>query len=334
MHAGIFLGGALALAGCLWPLDRCERAAAGERLDCPMPGMLDRSFAIAVPPGWDGSTPLPTVLLIHGGGGNRRSAERITCPSGDESDPGCFVAAANRRGYAVVRPDGTGSRPTRNVRSWNAGGGTGGWQCVSGPACRSGVDDIAYFRALLDEVGRIVPVDDRRIYASGLSNGGAMTHRLACALGLRFAAVAPFSGGNQFAASGGDCPTPVPVLQIHGTEDPCWAFTGGPDSCIDGGGGGVKQTVDATLEGWRVRNGCASMFTDAAVPDRDPADGTTAVHRRWVGCQAALEIIRVDGGGHTWPGGWQYFGTGRIGRLSHDFSATNEVLAFFDAHAR
>jgi predicted esterase len=131
----------------------------------------------------------------------------------------------------VVLPDGTGLRPLRNVRSWNAGGGTDGWQCVSRGACQQGVDDGAFFDQLLVELARVVPVDARRVFLTGLSNGGAISHRLACERPSVVAAIATVGGTNQYTAAGGRCAARVPVLAIHGSDDPCWGYETGTAAC-------------------------------------------------------------------------------------------------------
>ena len=328
---GVALACALASAGC-GRLDRCadQAVGAGDDLACATPGWLDRAFDVHVPDAWDGTSPLPVILLLHGGGANRTRSDRTTCPDGDEDSPRCFVAQARARGFVVVVPDGTGARPLRGVRTWNAGGGEDDWQCVSGGGCNAGIDDVAYVGDVLAEVGRALPLDAHRRYATGISNGGAMSHRLACELAPPLAAIAPVAGANQFADAGGACDAALPVLHIHGTDDPCWEYAGGTRSCL--GPEGRKTSVATTMEAWRVRNGCAPTFVDTPVPDRDPADGVTAVRRVWDGCAQATEHLRLDGGGHTWPGGYQYLQPSEIGRVARDVDSA-VILDFFEAHA-
>ncbi len=323
----------LALPACVRPLDRCEDGEPGDRLTCPTPGWTDRAFDLRIPEGWDGAEPLPLVIAFHGGGGRRHAAQAVTCPGGDVDDPACLGGEADARGYAIAYPDGTGTRPLRNIRTWNGGGGVGSWQCTSGGACKSGVDDVAYFDDLLDEIERVIPIDPARIYATGLSNGGAITHRLACERADVLAAIAPVGAGNQFAAAGGDCDVQVPVLAIHGTDDPCWTYTTGAAACAQKDDldkiGGIEST-----EAWAARDGCADTTTEDAVDDVDPDDGTTSTLVRWDGCAADVELLRIDGGGHTWPRGFQYTSTDTVGRVSLDVDANAMMLDFFDAHPR
>ena len=297
-----------------------------------MPGWLDRAFDLHLPATWDGTAELPLIYVFHGGGGNRHAAARITCPGGDLDHADCLPAKALAAGYAVVLPDGAGTRPTRNLRTWNAGGGVDDWQCVSGPACRAGVDDMAYLDDLHAEVVSLFAVDSRRVFATGISNGAAISHRYACERPQRLAAIAPVGGNNQFAAAGGSCPGGVAVLQIHGSADPCWAFADSIEACAQSDGK-VKVGVDASLAAWRLANGCGDEVLEEEIPDT-VADGTSSTHLRWQGCDAAVELIRIDGGGHTWPQGYQYLDADRVGPVAEDFDADDPILEFFDGHSR
>lgn len=319
---------ALAVGACA-PLPRCagRLVTAGARLSCPVPGWVDRSFDVDLPSGWDGAAPLPVLIAFHGGGGNKRAALRTTCANGELDDPSCLTAVANTRGLVVVRPDGTGSRPVTNIRTWNAGGGVNGLNCASGPACRAGIDDVAYFDDLLDELAATFPVDDARLYLTGLSNGAAISHRLACERPERVAAIVAVGGANQFQAAGGVCKGPVPVLQIHGTEDPCWGYEESKVTCLEGPDAGIKQGAREALAGWRSVNGCGETPVEEPLPDVDPADGTRVFRVTWPDCQATVEHLRVEGGGHTWPNGHQYFGEDRVGRVTRDIN--NELIVEF-----
>ncbi|MBL9013661.1 MAG: hypothetical protein JNL83_05775 [Myxococcales bacterium] len=306
-----------------------EDVAAGESVECVVPGWLDRSFELAVPASWNGSATLPVIVLFHGGGGNRQSANKTTCPGGDEGSPQCLVALAASRGYAVVIPDGTGTRPLRGLRTWNGGGGND-LQCTSGAACKSRVDDFRYFGDLLEAVSLAIPVDGRRVYLTGISNGAAMAHRLACEAPERVAAIVGVAGLNEFADDGGPCDARVPVRQIHGTADPCWPYDGGAKACLQDDGE-PKTSVTVTMEGWRTRNGCGPTPADGARGERDPSDGTMLVTKTWPNCPAATELLTVVGGGHTWPNGNAYADDDVIGRVSREVDNA-DILEFFDRH--
>jgi polyhydroxybutyrate depolymerase len=302
---------------------------AGATLTCVMPGYTDRAFELRIPARWDGSSALPLIVALHGGGGFKASADSVTCPGGDRGDPRCLGNLASDRGYAVAAPNGTGERPLRGVRHWNAGGDRNGYACGFEAACALGIDDVAYIETMFGEIEAAIPLDASRSYATGISNGGAMSHRLGCELRERFAAIAPVAGANIHADSGGPCADAIPILDLHSTGDPLWPYEGGsiPNRT------GYVSGADETMENWRIRNGCSDVYTDELLPDRDPADGSTSLRRRWTDCAAATELIRIDGGGHTWPSGHQYLGVDRIGGTTYDFGS-ELILDFFDAHVR
>ena len=323
----------LTLAGCIQQLEPCPGTAPGPgaSVSCSMPGFVDRAFDLEVPAAWDGKSPLPLLLAFHGGGGRRESAESVSCPGGDVDHAGCLGAVAGAKGFVVVRPDGVGTRPLRNLRTWNAGGGRDGWDCTSGPACKSGSDDVGYVRALLGQVRATVPIDPARIFATGISNGGAMSHRLACEMPETFAAIVSVGGGNQLSTLS-SCAPGVAVMEVHGTEDPCWTYATSDASCL-ANDGQKKLGVAETMEGWATRNACAPTPVERALADVDPADGTTVRRFDWKSCRADVSLVRIEGGGHTWPGGYQYFGVDRVGRVTHDVGS-DVIVEFFLAHPK
>jgi polyhydroxybutyrate depolymerase len=323
---------AAAAAACAGPPTLpCERIDGPADAVCAVPGFAGRDFIVHVPASLDAAAPV--VVLLHGGGGKKETAHALTCPAGDVASDGCLFAEADREAFVVVVPDGTESR-VGGLRTWNAGGGRDGFRCTSGRACKEGVDDLAYFDALLAEVERIVDVDPARVFVTGLSNGAAMSHRLACDRADRFAAIAAVGGGAQSAAVPGCAPArPVPVLQIHGVDDPCWAFTGGAGACLQKDDE-VYVSVDDTMTGWAARNGCDATPVETELPDVDPDDGTRVVDVTFVGCDADVELLRIAGGGHTWPSGQPYLSERTVGRVSRDIVANDRIWAFFAAHPR
>jgi polyhydroxybutyrate depolymerase len=316
-----------------------QRPTAGETV-CATPGYDDRDYIVHLPPAYDGTTKLPVVLAFHGGAGKKESMNRVTCRAGEAGAASCLSSAADAAGVIVIYPDGTPAL-LGALRTWNAGGGVGELRCASGPACKEGVDDIAYVRALLADVKAAVSVDEARVYATGLSNGAAMSHRLACEMAGDFAAIGAVAGGNQAAFAQGCAPSrPVPVMVIHGTNDPCWGYEGGVGACLQQDGKryvSVRETLlgDDTHPGWVQRNGCGLTPRVEELPDAT-ADGTRVYRELYEECRegATVELLRVEGGGHSWPGGYPYFGEERIGKVSTDIDASSELLRFFAAHPR
>lgn len=305
--------------------------APGGFAPCDLPSWPDRGYRIFRPSRHDVTRPTPVVLMLHGGSGNAVSAIRTPCPTGDLRHPSCWHRVAEAEGFVVVYPEGTDFPAAPGRRTWNAGGGRDPWHCVSAGACRAGVDDVRYFRELLDHLGRWMAVDPGAVFATGLSNGGAMAHRLACELGDRVAAIAPVGGANQYAALEPCNPAqPVAVLHIHGTEDPCWTYAETTRTCP--GEVGLKVGARESTEGWAARNGCSGGPVASPEPDED-GDGLVAELLSWTGCDASVVLARLVGAGHTYPAGRQYQPPEAIGPTFRDWGS-ERIWAFFAAHRR
>lgn len=267
---------------------------------------LTRTFRVHVPPGVDGSTPVPIVLMFHGGGGSGQQLENASSQ---------MDQVADREGFITVYPDGTGS-----IRTWNGGG-------CCGSAAASNVDDVGFVDALLDHLGTTTCHDRRRVYASGMSNGAILSHRLGCELADRIAAIAPVSGTDMTASC---TPSrPVPTMQIHGTEDGHVPWDGGV-GC--GPSMASFTSVPTTIDRWRTRNACSSGPTAYFAQGDGQCDAYGA-------CAGAADVVlcAIDGGGHSWPGGAPNVGVVDCpadGAQSTTFDASEAIWSFFDAHPR
>ena len=319
------------LAGCS---DQGQVGVEDPRLPVPaaetreVPGYPDRAVLLFGPAPQAG--PMPLVLVLHGGASNPEGMRRIACPGGDTESPECLDRLAAAAGIAVAYPSGglIGGSWGR-ARTWNAGGGIDGWKCVSGPACFADADDVAYVTAVVEDLATTYAIDRTQVFVTGLSNGAAMSYRLACDSDL-VRAIAPVSGANQLAAAQGCSRKLAPsVLHIHGTADPCWPFQGGPGGCIDPTPGAFVG-VEETLAGTAADLGCERAPSSEPLPD--PAtDGMTTTRVEWRGCDDGkrLVLLRVSGGGHTWPRGYQYLPATNVGPMTSDFSANEQILDFF-----
>jgi len=307
-----------------------------------VPGWPNRTYLLHVPANYNCLRPAPVVIALHGGGSNKEQMRLLTCPSGRADDPGCLDALADREGFIVVYPDGTENLLWRTFNATNWGTGTGEWTpssgyaCVSGFACSSNVDDLAYFNALLDTLVSVVSVNRARVYATGISNGAAMAQRLACEMSDRIAAIAPVAGGNQYTIFQPCAPErAVPVVEFHGTTDPSWGF-GSMNEDLDLNGQGLVISVPRTMEGWRIRDGCVGAGTIEDLPDLDPTDGTTVTRVSYEGCRDGGEVVlyRINGGGHMWPDGYQWDNVfpGAYGPTTRDINGNEVMWEFFKAH--
>ena len=298
---------------------------------CDVPGWVDRPYDVRLPDDFDASKTYPLILLMHGGGGQGTGALNQTCPDANKNSPKCLDQMAGQRGYIVIAPNGTSNNKVlKSIRGWNAGGGGPTYRCASGTACKENVDDMAYFDDLMKDISSRLPVDPKRVYLTGISNGGAISYRLACERADKIAGIAPVGGGNQFETTKTCSPSrPVPTLHIHGTDDPCWAMDGIP-KCLGGNQKGkIHATIPDTLANLKKRHGCSGDPKKTPMPN-PKNDGTESVRHTYQQCAVPTEFIEIKGGGHTWPDGHQYFAEKRIGRVPRDFG--NEViLDFFDS---
>jgi len=268
-------------------------------------GGLARTYTVHVPPGVD--RPAGLVVNLHAAGATGRDQAALTH----------YDAVADAHGFVVVYPDGIDF-------SWADGRG------ASVPD-RQGVDDVGFITALVTKLVADHGIDPGRVYATGLSAGAFMNNRLACERADMFAAIAPVAG--TLGTNVGCAPSrPVSVMETHGTADPVVPYFGGPMT----GRGGASDIVaaPAMAERWRQMDGCQGAPADDMLPDA--ADGTRSHRSTWSGCAdgTTVEFVRVDGGGHTWPGAPEVLSAQLVGATSRAFDASEASWQFFDAHAR
>ncbi|MBI4867451.1 MAG: polyhydroxybutyrate depolymerase [Candidatus Wallbacteria bacterium] len=267
-------------------------------------GGRQRRYELHVPASYDATRPVSVVLDFHGGGGSASGARR-----GTNMD-----RTSERGGFLAVYPDGTG-RFARRMLTWNAG------YCC-GYAQKQGVDDVGFTAALLDDLARFFRVDAKRVYATGLSNGGLMSYRLACELPERIAAIASVAGpmGVEDCRPG----RPVPVMHIHGTADQNAPYEGGV------GAHSITRlphrSVAWTLARWRELNRCAGapkIETKGRVRTESwtPSPGG-----------AEIVLITIEGGGHVWPGGAPLLPRFVVGEDVAGFDAAATIWGFFARH--
>jgi polyhydroxybutyrate depolymerase len=265
-------------------------------------GGVQRTYLVGAPAK---KSPMPLLLVFHGGGGRGSGMVRLTG----------FNDLADRYGFVVVYPDGL-------RRQWNDGR----------LPFNNHAEDVAFVSALIDAVAKEYPIDRKRIYAAGMSNGAMFSQRLGCELASRIAAIAPVSG-NMPAAIAPDCrpARPISVIQINGTADPLVPFNGG--DVISPRLGKVLSSSD-TVAFWAKVDGCASKPVSTPLPPLAPADGTSIVRTVYSGCRAgtAVTFYRVEGGGHTWPGGFQYLPRSIIGPASQQLDASDTIVQFLLDH--
>lgn len=250
-------------------------------------------------------TPMQLMLVFHGGGGHGQGMVRLTG----------FNDLADRYGFVVVYPDGL-------RRQWNDGR----------LPFNNHADDVAFVSALIDKIARQYPIDRKRIYATGMSNGAMFSQRLGCELAGRIAAIAPVSGNMPAAIAPGCRPARrISVVQISGTDDPLVPFDGG--DVISPRMGKVLSAPD-TVAFWAKVDGCAPKPVTTPLPLEASPDGTRIVRAVYSGCRGGTGVAfyRVEGGGHTWPDGLQYLPRSIIGPSSRQLDASDTIVRFLLAH--
>jgi polyhydroxybutyrate depolymerase len=269
-------------------------------------GDLTRSYVVHLPNGRLPTAPLPVVLALHGATMN---GPMMAWFSG-------LNRKSDQAGFLVAYPNGTGEHSSF---FWNGG------DCC-GSAVRTKVDDVAFLDALLDDLARAYPVDARRVYATGMSNGAIMAYRLASELSERVAAVAPVAGSVGTEAIRPK--RPVSVLHFHGTKDEYVPFTGGRGRRSITGVS--HRPVEDSVRMWVKANGCDE--TPAVDVLADGADGMKATRSTYGAGRDGTEValVVIDGGGHTWPG--RRADLMLLGRSTLNVSANDLMWEFFQKH--
>jgi len=253
--------------------DTADRVVEPRRVDLPIGGARPvRAFRAA-----NGTKPAPVVLVLHGYGADGSSFLEW---SGLERIPEVHLVA----------PDGT--LDSRGHRFWNA----------TATCCDfegTGVDDVKYLSSLIDDVAARHPVDRTRVYAVGLSNGGAMALRLACE--DRVAAVVSFAAPwNEHACAP---KSPVAVRHLHGTADTVVPYGGGPVSKgIHPNAHGTLLSATALIDGFARRASCTGPLVEQATIDLDRAvAGEETTIARYSDCSAPVELWTLRGSSHVPP---------------------------------
>lgn len=302
---------ALGVAGCA--LDRLNGVDAtttfeiGTGLHTIDVGSLTREYVLHVPqrrPMTSSGMLLPysLILVLHGSSATGGDIEATTSMDS--------VSEANR--LVVAYPNGVAGGGGLFPTDWNAG------SCC-GAAGRENIDDVAFIKEVIAELSAKLPIDRRRIYIAGFSDGGRMAYRLACELSTQIAAIGVVSGSLKQ----DDCSParPVAVIAIHGTDDPIVPYDEDSDTQPPAAMTGAAATLPPSVQFWISENGCGAGSVSAFALH---VEATT-----FPGCTGAdVAFYSVDGGAHGWP----VLVDPESDDPDESFSATALIAEFFRRH--
>ncbi|MFZ2145969.1 MAG: CFI-box-CTERM domain-containing protein [Sedimentisphaerales bacterium] len=263
----------------------------------------NRTYEYYVPTGYDGSD-VPLLFSFHGLGSNGI----------DQIDLTKFNVLAEQEGFIAVFPNATVLDPddypeaelpplTGAEIQWNLGAGSLQYY--------AGIDDVGFVADMVYWFEDNYNIDESRIYSTGMSDGALFSYLLAFNLTGTFAAIAPVCGPMPWGFENFTAP-PTTVILMHGTAVPILDYNG-----YGGSGGKVTYSVDETIAYWR---GVDNTTTGPVETVWGPTGSDSTVVHRYVysGGTDGTEVIlfKVEGGGHTWPGGKEYAPESIIGKVS------------------
>jgi polyhydroxybutyrate depolymerase len=281
---------------------------------------LDRLVLIHAPANPPGGR-LPLVLVLHGGTGTAAGTEGFTA----------FDAIAEREGFIAAYPQGTSVAGKKGFY-WNddRDGST---------SSSTEADDVGFIAEVVDRLAAQGAVDRARVFATGISNGAMMCHRLGREIPGRIAAIAPVAGNLPLT-------TPMPLAPRRTVA--VAMFSGTDDSFMPYGGGeitffgvplhptiGLVLSAPDTVAAWVAADQAAPTPAIDAHYGAHRLDGCDVTRYRYPAAAPGADVwfYRIEGGGHTWPGSTAS-GMAVLGRVCRDIDASEEIWAFFKTHGR
>jgi polyhydroxybutyrate depolymerase len=273
-----------------------------------------RTSIVHIPRDADPRTPLPVILVFHGLGMHAYQMPILTGMN----------ACADRNGFVAVYPDATNGR-------WDDG--------------FTGADhgDVEFIEDLISSLPRLTPINNHRIYACGISNGGFFSQRLACDLGSKIAGIAVVAA-TSYRTVCNRCSSPLmPVMFFNGTDDSLIPFdaskiidtssvaekTGLP--ALSGISGAMAEftglfSAPDAVGFWVRHNGAGSARTSRLSHlNRDPC---TVTLDDYGSGRSEVAAYTIEKGGHTWPGGMPIPGQ-ILGTTAMDVNASEAICEFF-----
>jgi polyhydroxybutyrate depolymerase len=347
---------ASAVAACLAMLFVTPGVRAQETKEKVTVSDVDRTYLVRLPRGYDAKQKYPVVILLHGMNQDTDDMERLTRFAQLADKDGIiavYPSALHGRWNVGVRPPtqqpamrspgrrrggggypggggggypggGGGGYPGGGGGSGYPGGGQSGGQGRNDETRSEPADDVDFLNQMLDQMALKFSVDQARIYATGLSEGGLMAMKAGCSMADRIAAIAPV--GAAMPKTMICLPSrPLPVVMINGTSDPVVPYGGGTEHNLHL----PVISVEDSAKAWAKMARCAEKPTQSKLQSHEKGGMETKVET-YDGCQQGAQVVSysVKGAGNTWPGGEQYEVEKEVGKTSPDPDANETIWSF------
>lgn len=240
-------------------------------------GMV-RYYMVHVPKKYNPQTSSSLLFAIHGGGGNMK------IQANDEYYK--QISKSEETGSITVFPNGYSKFKSGSFATWNAG------HCC-GDARDKNLDEISFFKTMVKNLSSQLNIDPKKIYATGMSNGGMMAYRLACEMTDTFSAIASVTGTDN--TKNCSPSRPISILHIHAKDDEHVKFEGGAGKKAASADKITNfKSVPSTVSKWVEFNKCDSKPTKVG-----------SYCERYEKCRDGMKVqlCVTPTGGHSWPGG-------------------------------
>jgi len=271
---------------------------------------LRRTYIVHIPDSYNKAVPTPLILAFHGGMGHKEMMATDKYYN--------LISESESKGFILVCPNGVGRQKSGKFATWNAG------NCC-GYARDNNSDDVGFIREIIKVLQNKLNIDSKKIYATGMSNGGMFSYRLACDLTDTFTAIAAVAGTDNYDSCSPRAP--ISIMHIHAEDDTHVLFNGGAgeDAFKDISKVTDFTSVPETILRWVKRNKCSAEPKRVLEKEGVYCD-------LYTGCDGntQVKLCVTETGGHSWPGGYKPQ-RGNSAPPSKAISATKEIWKFFES---
>jgi len=276
---------------------------------------IKRSYITKFPNNYDTDKKIPLIIALHGNGSNWKKFNRVTTRNTLEKE-------ANRNDMLLIFPEGKDNH-------WSDG------REKHSPAQQK-YDDVKFISELIDLAIDKYNVNPDKVFVTGMSNGGFMAIRLAIELTEKISAVVSVSAQMSLKIQFLQLDKPISFMLINGTDDPIVPYHGGEMKPFKFSKSRGKVLSSTQTINYFVENNKCKKPAVSSSQDHNKFDMTTLDITEYKECNdnTHVTLIKINGGGHTWPGGRQYLPAGLIGHLSKEVNASKLLVDFFLANSR